>query len=238
MNHLTKLAAAVGTADGAWRQKITRYTGQLARAVGVTKAALDAQTQAMGRATPALPVGTNWHATPDLWAQRCDMAALHPIENGTRAGPTISVYHDGTAPEVTLSQSRNPIDAAANPFALSLEAFAFDGSYLSLAIPFDKGAIDGLNKESLIGVVLDMAAEADPAAYARLNVRHGPNIEKLTREIDMSLLGQPIEFDVFYTDLEPDDVTEIWLDLIFKTVAMNRIDMRSITLFRRARASV
>lgn len=75
--------------------------------------------------------------------------------------------------------------------------------------------------------------------FARLNVKHGPNLEQLVREIPLEGEGGAyVDFDLAYTKLNEKRVEKLWIDLIFEGPEMNQIVLRDLTLSRRPRAEM
>jgi hypothetical protein len=74
--------------------------------------------------------------------------------------------------------------------------------------------------------------------FARLNIKHGPNIEQIVRELPMMGEEVMVEFDLAYTKINEKRVERLWLDLIFEGPEMNQITLRDVTFSRRPRAEL
>jgi hypothetical protein len=87
---------------------------------------------------------------------------------------------------------------------------------------------------------MDALLDADRPlrAYARLNVKHGPNVAQLVRELP-SMTGEVVvEFDLAYAKLDETRIERAWLDLIFNDAAMTGISLRDLVVSRRPRAEL
>lgn len=75
-------------------------------------------------------------------------------------------------------------------------------------------------------------------AYARLNLRHGPNREQIVSKLADKNGAQRIEFDLSCIRLDETRLTQAWLDLIFECPAQSRITLDHMALHRRPRADI
>ena len=88
---------------------------------------------------------------------------------------------------------------------------------------------------------VDAIVEADRPvrAFARLNVKHGPNIAQMVSELPVTgAAGSLAEFDLAYAGLDDTRIERAWLDLIFNDAAMNQIQFRDVVVSRRPRAEL
>ncbi len=182
------------------------------------------------------PPGTDWAWRPRLWRGAFAPKGLVGIESGTRLGEEAALFHDAPAPELALRQvpARGGDPA---PFGLRLDAFGFDGSYLGLSVDLPPEACEGLTRRHLVRLDVALDAERPLEAFARLNVRHGPNTEALLRGLPPEG-GGTVEFDLATTKLNERRVERIWLDLILQAPGMNRVTIRDLTLARHPRAEL
>lgn len=80
-----------------------------------------------------------------------------------------------------------------------------------------------------------MDAENHMGVFARLNIKHGPNVEQLLNRIATDQTNVSLEFDLGYLKLNEKRLERIWLDIIFEDPAMNYINIRDLAVFRRPR---
>lgn len=177
----------------------------------------------------------DWSARPEIWSEPVRPAGLPAAPSGAQMAPGLTLYHDCPLGEVGLYQTRH---SQGGMPGLALEVFGFEGSFLSLAVAVPDAGRAGLSVNDLLGVEIETASEAPMPVYARLNVRHGPNTEKVVREVDRRFARTSVEFDLFYTKMEAAEVTDVWIDIIFEGPANNRIEISDLVLFRRKRANV
>ena len=121
-------------------------------------------------------------------------------------------------------------------FGVRFDVFRFDGSFLSLAVDLPPEALDGIGRRHLIRLELRVETEKPLELFGRLNIRHGPNVEQLVREVAGSTGEFAVEFDLAATRMDEARVERAWLDIIFEGPEMNEIVLRDVTLSRRPRA--
>lgn len=229
-------AARVARMDKAERDWFRRKARQVRRAAGAVLAATDGHA-AQGDTLPVQSVSrVTWAHRPALWSCPVEPAWHAPVQSASALGTDATLYHDAENAEVMARQVTGGPGRA--PMGLVLESFAFDGSYLSLAVNLPDAAWQGLRKSELVRIDLDLRADAPADILVRLNVRHGPNTEQMVREIDQRHHRNSVEFDLYYTALEPDRVSGMWVDLILRNPRNTRVAFEDFTLARRPRAEV
>ena len=192
---------------------------------------------AHGAGLPRMPIGTDWVWRPDPW--RRPLAEVGMIATGPRTpfGDDLALYHDCPLGEVILRQIRNRQEADRAPYGLVLDTFGFQGSFLSLALGLPDVAITGLTARHLIEVQVLMQCEVILPAFARLNLRNGPNVAQVVSALTAGPAGPALaEFDLAYSGIAQHPVEKVWLDLIFNNPAMTRVNLRDVVVSRRPRA--
>jgi hypothetical protein len=193
---------------------------------------------AIGTGLPRLPLGTDWSWRADAWRGPLPLPGLIATGERSRISDDLSLYHDCPLGEVAVRQSRNSGEDDRAPFGLKIEVFGFQGSFLSLATSLPPEAVQGLKSRHLVRVDAMVDAERPLRAYARLNVKHGPNVAQLVREIPALSGGMVVEFDLAYAKLDDTRIERAWLDLIFNDAAMSGIRLRDLVVSRRPRAEL
>lgn len=181
---------------------------------------------------PDAPPRSEEQHVPGPWLMRVSPCRVFPGRGQTRLGE-VELFHDGQICEVTCQQA-----VFEDELGVDIDALGFDGSYVSMVLQTPAGFRENLTRSTLIGATIDARDETNAPLHLRLNVRHGPNIERMVREVEVNRGRQMIEFDIFHTDVEPSDISEVWLDLILNNVRMNRFVIRGVQIFRRPRAHV
>lgn len=184
------------------------------------------------------PLGSDWTCRPELWKYPVDPKGASAVETKTKLGKEIALYHDCKISELTVRQIRNTREEDLAPFGLRMDVFRFDGSFLSLVIDLPPEAADGVKRRHIIRLETYIELETPIEVFARLNVRHGPNIEQVVRELPLNENRPFVEFDLAYTNLNEKRVERLWVDLIFEGPQMNQITLRDVTLSRRPRAEL
>lgn len=186
-----------------------------------------------------LPLYTEYSHRPELWRGPITPQGASAVPTKTTIGGEATLFHDCEISELTYRQIRNTHEEDLAPFGLRLDVFRFDGSFLSLSIDMPEEACAGLTKRHLVRLDCAVDLEKPIEIFARLNVKHGPNLEQLVREIPLEGEGGAyVDFDLAYTKLNEKRVEKLWIDLIFEGPEMNQIVLRDLTLSRRPRAEM
>lgn len=158
------------------------------------------------------------------------------MESRSRIGNEATLYHDCTISELTLRQVRNTREEDLAPFGLRMDVFKFDGSFLSLVIDLPESAVDGLRKNHILRMDTVVETEKPLEIFGRLNIKYGPNVEQVVRELPLDGSDMIVEFDLAHTKITERRLERMWMDLIFEGPEMNEINLRDITFSRRPRA--
>ncbi len=194
-----------------------------------------ADTRLLPDADPTPPAGADWALRPQPWRGPLPQPGLVSPRSGARLGDTLALFHDCDRAEMALRQLRC---GGAAPFALQLEVFGFSGSFIGLAIDLPKAACDGLGTRHLLRLDTVIETEAPLGISARLNLRHGPNVERLASRPAPRAGAGFVEFDLAETALAGRRVEAAWIDLMLTDPAMNRVLLRDLVLSRQPRAAL
>lgn len=240
LSHWRSLAERAGEADPA-SLRILRGQGrqlrrQIDRMLHVTEGRLAGT--ATGAGAIRRPAMADWVWRPEVWAGPVTPPGLAPVENRTEFGRELKVFHDCVQSELTIRQIRNTGSAHLAPFALRMDVFRFDGSFLSIALDLPPTALGGLTLDHIVRLDIGVAMERPLEIYARLNIVHGPNTEQIVRELPVGQDEVVAEFDLAYTRMNEKRVERAWLDLIFEGPEMNQIVIRDVTMSRRPRLAL
>ncbi|WP_417603943.1 DUF6478 family protein [Primorskyibacter flagellatus] len=184
------------------------------------------------------PNDTDWAYRPQLWRGPLRNPGLSSVVSNATMGEEVKIFHDCTRLELTLRQLRNTRVADLAPFGLQMDVFGFDGSYLSLAIDLPGSAVKDLRRRHLLRMEAIVELENPLRIFARMNIKHGPNVEQLVMELPLTDKAALVEFDLAYSKLNERRVERLWLDLIFEEPAMNQVILRDLTFSRRPRAEL
>ncbi|NVK44913.1 MAG: hypothetical protein HWE33_01310 [Rhodobacteraceae bacterium] len=185
-----------------------------------------------------LPLYTDWSHRPELWRGPITPQGASAVPNKALIGSEATLYHDCQISELTYRQVRNTSEEDLAPFGLRLEVFRFDGSFLSLSIEVPDEVCHGLSRRHLVRLDYAVDMEKGLEIFARLNVKHGPNMEQVVRELPLHTEEGHVDFDLAYTKLNEKRVEKLWIDLIFEGPEMNQVFIRDLTLSRRPRAEL
>ncbi|WP_171101962.1 DUF6478 family protein [Ruegeria sp. HKCCD7255] len=184
------------------------------------------------------PLGSDWSWRPDLWRLPLNSQGIASAPRRVPIDGQSTLFHDCELREIALRQIRNRSDKDLAPFSLAIEVFAFEGSFLSLAVELPAEAANQLTQQHLVR--LDMLTESERPCriFARLNVQHGPNTDHVLRELDLTKTEASIDFDLAHLDLNERRIEKLWLDIILEHPAMNRVILRDMTFCRHHRADL
>ncbi|MEM9012571.1 MAG: DUF6478 family protein [Pseudomonadota bacterium] len=229
--------ARAGALSGDDRKRLLREGRQLRRLIQAFETAAEGPATPMASIPADLPRGSEGYHVPSFFLQ----PALRPSWPGLGPQTTLEdgleLFHDCPLGEVSARQIRH-MGPDGGALGLRIEALHFKGQYLSLALGLPESYQAGLGKEHLVRLGYELDFDRPLEVFARLNLRHGPNVENVVREIDLRDPARHVEFDVYYTDYEPKRAAGAWIDLIFEAPHMNRIDIRRLSVLRRPRASL
>ena len=184
------------------------------------------------------PLGSDWAWRPPLWTGPIPVPGLSSVPGKAVIDEGTTVYHDCRRSELTVRQIRNTREADLAPFGLQMDVFRFDGSFLSLVVDLPPAAVEGLRQRHLIRVDAIVEMEKPLEIFARLNIKHGPNVEQIVRELPLKDAEVMVEFDLAYSKMNEKRVERLWVDLIFEGPEMNQVILRDVTFSRRPRAEL
>ena len=240
MRHLRGLADRIETQDVTSLRPLRSQAREIMRAAGTAYLHAEARLALplIGGAPIEAPVQSDWRHRPEIWTRPIRPSGLAGPANRTVFGDEATLYHDCPLAEVTLRQERNRQLEDVAPFGLSVDVLGFEGSFLSLAIDLPPKGIADLRRRHIIRLAAHVACENPLEVYARLNIKHGPNTEQLTRDFDLGSEDLITEWDLTYLDINENRIEAAWIDLILDRPAFNRIVLRDLTVSRRPRADV
>ena len=184
------------------------------------------------------PMNSDWAYRPELWRGPLTPPGQAAVANKTTFGEGATIFHDCRVSELTLRQIRNTRESDLAPFGLRMDVFRFDGSFLSLALELPQDAAQSLRLKHLVRMDVVVDLEKPLEIFARLNIKHGPNVEQIVRELPLMQQDVMVEFDLAYTKMNEKRVEKMWVDLIFEGPEMNQIILRDVTFSRRPRAEL
>ncbi|MGB8815398.1 MAG: DUF6478 family protein [Paracoccaceae bacterium] len=184
------------------------------------------------------PIGADWVWRPDLWKGQIAVPGMSTVPGKAQVCDGATVFHDCRRSELTVRQIRNGRETDLAPFGFRMDVFRFDGSFLSLVVDLPEEATQGLKLKHLVRLDAIVEMEKPLEIFARLNIKHGPNVEQIVRELPLNTEEVMVEFDLAYTKVNEKRVERMWVDLIFEGPEMNQIILRDVTFSRRPRADL
>lgn len=235
-----RLAGTAGELDSFELRALRGEARTLRRHLDRTLQAADARlaVPALTVGLPQMPLGTDWAWRPDLWRAALSEAGSVCASDRTPLGEGLAIYHDCPLGEVVVRQLRNQLAEDRAPYGLAVDVFGFKGSFLSLALNLPDAAVDGLKERHLVRAEMIIDSDRPVKAYARLNIRHGPNLAQPVSALPEEGRDKLAEFDLAYADLNDRRIERAWLDVILNEPAMTRVVIRDLVVSRRPRAEL
>lgn len=184
------------------------------------------------------PMGTDWVWRPMLWKGPLPVPGMASVPGKAQICEGATIFHDCRRSELTVRQIRNTRESDIAPFGFRMDVFRFDGSFLSLVLDLPADVARGLRLRHLIRLDAIVEMEKPLEIFARLNIKHGPNVEQIVRELPVNAEEVSVEFDLAYSKMNEKRVEKLWVDLIFEGPEMNQVILRDVTLSRRPRAEL
>lgn len=184
------------------------------------------------------PMGTDFAWRPELWKGQIPVPGFSSVATKAQICDGATIFHDCRRSELTVRQIRNSREADIAPFGFRMDVFRFDGSFLSLVLDLPEEAARGLKLRHIIKLDVIVEMEKPLEIFARLNIKHGPNVEQIVRELPLRSEEVAVEFDLAYTKVNEKRIERLWVDLIFEGPEMNQIILRDVTVSRRPRAEL
>ena len=181
------------------------------------------------------PRGTDWAWRPMLWKSPLPAPGIASVPSKAQICEGATIFHDCRHSELTVRQIRSTREADSAPFGFRMDMFRFDGSYLSLVIDLPDDAARGLKLRHLIRLDVIVEMEQPLEIFARLNIKHGNNVEQIVRQLPLNEQDVMVEFDLAYSKIDEKRVEKLWLDLVFEGPEMNQVILRDLTFSRRPR---
>jgi hypothetical protein len=160
-----------------------------------------------------LPDQVDWLHRPQPWRAPLDPPRIEALPGRAPLSGGLCVFHDGDPSAVRLSQAPSEAGSEAE-YALDLDIGAFGGTFVSLVQDLPEDGLRGLGLDHVLSVHLRLSDTAPPGLYARLNVRHGPNLEQMLRHVAQRDGIGVAEFDLAYSRINPRRLEKAWIDLI------------------------
>jgi hypothetical protein len=183
-------------------------------------------------------MGTDWAWRPDIWRGPIAVPGQSSVGAKTTVCDSTTIFHDCRRSELTFRQIRNTRATDIAPFGFRMDVFRFDGSFLSLVLDLPEDAAQGLKSRHLIRLDVIVSMEKPLEIFARLNIKHGPNVEQIVRELPLNQEEVMVEFDLAYSKMNEKRVERLWVDLIFEGPEMNQIILHDVTFSRRPRSEL
>lgn len=190
-----------------------------------------------GAPAPSGPCNADWIWRPEMFRGMAPADHM-PLESGRVLCSGVQIFHDCRDAEITLMQQPAGASPGTASQALEIDVLSFGGDFLSVVIDLPDAAIDGLGLSHVIQVETLLEAERPLGAFLRLNLKHGPNIEQMVRELATGSGIAVTEFDLAYAGLGGSRIDRAWIDVILQKPALNRLVLGDFVCSRRLRAEL
>lgn len=219
--------------------------GRLARVLGLIRPrAKDpgrpSSRQRSGDPGRHAPPGSDWVWRPSAFDTPLAAARATGLAPGQPLGGGLAVFHDCPLLDLRLCPVAANETPGTMPGAFAIEVGGFSGSYLSVVVDLPAVAARSMTRQHLVSVHALLGLSGPAEVHVRLNLRHGPNTDSLTRKAPHgAMTGDPavrIDFDLASAGFETGRIEAAWLDLLVSRPAATRIEWRDVVLSRRLRA--
>lgn len=198
----------------------------------------EARMGGAAQARGALPAQVDWDWRPAFWMGAVQPPAHVAPTNGTPLGHGVTLFHDCPLGEIAVVQRAQPRRPTGARYGLALDVYGFAGSFLSLAIDLPEAGLAGLGRAHYLDVDFDVVADRPLGIYVRLNLRCGPNMVTLLRQVPGEGAARAAAFDLAYTDLDPARLEAGWIDVMFENPAQLGVQIADLRISRCRRADV
>lgn len=187
---------------------------------------------------PQPPAASDWIWRPQIFRRKSENLGFAGLAGPWRFDDEATLFHDCPQAMVGARQILATPGTSEAPFALQIDAFAFAGSYLSLSFDLPQPAARSMNHRHLVVVEGQIAALRSSGLYARLNIRHGPNLAQLTQKMDIVGGRMAATFDLAPMVLNEKRIENTWIDILFENPFFNQYHLGDVTIHRRPRAEL
>lgn len=213
--------------------KVRRHFGPLIRANGNRRAPTAGASQRF-----PMPHNTDWFWRPEAWRLASQSQDIGSVQDQTKFGDEVTLFHDCDNSDITLRQFRNMQLEDTVPYGLRLDLLRFDGGFLSVVLDLPKEPIVSLTRDHILMVNSSIKMSRTIRVFVRLNIKHGPNTETLVRELQTARANASVEFDLAYSKINEKRIERAWVDVIFENPETNVFLLRDLTFSRHPRANI
>ncbi len=187
---------------------------------------------------PQPPAASDWIWRPQIFRRRLEKRGFAGLAGPWRFDDEVALFHDCPQGMVSARQMLAAPGSSEAPYDLQIDAFQFAGSYLSLSFDLPQHAARSMSHRHLLVVKGRFEALRSSGIYARLNIRHGPNMAQLTQTME-AIGGQvTATFDLAQTVLNEKRIEKAWVDILFENPFFNQYHLGDLTIHRRPRADI
>ena len=191
-----------------------------------------------GIAHGGLPVTTDWVWRPKLWHSTAN-PALSGLSSDTALSNEVKLFHYAQYAQITSRQIKQTAYQDAPAFGLSLDVYEFNGGYISLEIRLPHCVTETLSHRHLIRMDWHLTLTKPLRVFARLNIKkNGPNTTNIIVPLSINTKTKWAQFDLSTVKFAKRQLKNIWVDLIFGTLALNKISLQGIAFCRKRRAGM
>lgn len=183
-----------------------------------------------------LPSQCDWAWRPEAWKRALSKQRATGVASGTSLGEGIELFHDCPLRQITVAQRKAPTKLS--PFRIALKVDAFEGNFFSLVFHLPEAAQATMTRHHIVSMAGRFEGDLTVQAFARLNVQHGPNIERMQAAISPQDGTFLAELDLGAAMMKDKVVAHAWIDIIFEQPANTSIIFDDLVLLRTPRAEL
>lgn len=181
------------------------------------------------------PIGTDWVWRPAVFGTNLPDSVCIPAFSPATLGRDLSLFHDCPLVQISLRQEYT---AQPDRFAIRLETFAFQGSYMSMVLEVPPAICADLHVDHLIRLSVCLDTKQPVTLSARLNAVHGSDVAQLQETLVAEGACRVAEFDLLDIPLARHGVDRFWIDIFIDCPAPSSLLLQEISVMRCQRADI
>ena len=178
----------------------------------------------------------DWAWRPKAWSHALKRQTSKNLKSGTQIGEGLTLFHDCPIRDIVVEQSECPDSHA--PFDISIKVGKFDGSFFSLVFDLPREAQSSMDIIHIIGISGRIKLPLDIKAFARVNVKHGPNTERVLDALTQEAGSFKVELDLGEAMIKDKAMDHAWIDIIFENPAHADVIIHDLALTRHPRFEI
>lgn len=181
------------------------------------------------------PLGADVLWRPEVSSVPLPTPGQAGVHTQTALGGDVTLFHDCPRNEIIVRQRAGTGLALFMP---QFEVFAFEGSFLSLAIALPPRMLSGLQARHVIGLQSQIDPMPGGDVFCRLSIEQDAQTLQIDPDVVRDGHMLSADFDLAFSALRDAPITQMWIDLIFASPAFAKFTLSELCMTRRPRAEL